>query len=393
MKKIVAYFRSHRLLASLCILLISIAFYMILDNFTAVGNLLSRLISIINPLLWGAFLAYLLDPIASFLEKHVFSKMKKRNAARTISIIITVFISLSVITLCVALVVPQLISSVKLLIDNIDGYLDSFRDLISGIVQKHPQIGNEIEDLLGSWEKVVTAISSWIGDNIGNIVGTSVKVGEGIFNAFLAIVFMIYMLFDKASILRLFRRIFRARLSDEKYDKLNAISVKSNSIFKRYLVGNITDALIIGVLNFIFMSIFGMPYALLISLIVCVTNLIPTFGPIIGAVPSLFILLLVEPSYALWFLIWTIVLQLSDSSLIKPWLFGDSTGLSPLGVLAAIIIGGRIFGIVGMFLAVPVAAIIAYVFKEYLDKNLERNGCDSDGNKIPAPEAVSKVEE
>ena len=160
-------------------------------------------------------------------------------------------------------------------------------------------------------------------------------------------------------------------MKDETFNKCGDFMSRCNDILVRYISVDIVDGLIVGAVNFLFMLIMGMPYSVLISVIVGVTNLAPTFGPIIGAVLGSFILVLVNPWHALWFLVFTVVLQTVDGYILKPKLFGDSLGVSSLMILIAIVIGGRLFGVVGILLAIPFAAIIDFTWKDFVIKKLE----------------------
>jgi predicted PurR-regulated permease PerM len=160
-------------------------------------------------------------------------------------------------------------------------------------------------------------------------------------------------------------------MKDERYNKWADCLNRCNKILIRYIGVDVVDGIVVGVVNFLFMIIMRMPYAALISVIVGITNLAPTFGPIVGAVIGAFILVLVNPWHALWFLIFTIILQTIDGYILKPRLFGESLGVSALMVLISIIIGGRLFGVIGILFAIPFAAIIDFVWKDYVIKKLE----------------------
>ena len=167
------------------------------------------------------------------------------------------------------------------------------------------------------------------------------------------------------------KRLLRAVTTDEGYLKLKDLFTRSHAILNRYIAFNLLDSLIIGLINALFMTVLGMPYAGLVSFLVAVTNLIPTFGPVIGAAVGGFVLVLVKPWYALAFLIFTLVLQGVDAYIIKPKLFGDSLGVSGLWILIGVIVGGNMFGIVGILLAIPGVAILDMLFRDYLMPWLE----------------------
>ena len=222
-------------------------------------------------------------------------------------------------------------------------------------------------------------MSTWVvNDLLGGILDASYRVGTSVVNFLLSLVISVYILLDKDKLIKTYNKWSYLLISESVYNEHRDFLRRCNVVFKNYIGGNVADTIIIGVATFIFMLIMKMPYALLISTIAGITNLIPTFGPIIGAVPCLFILILVNPWHALWYLIFVIVIQMLDGNVIKPLLFSDSTGLSPLGVLLAIIIGGRLLGIVGMLLGIPVFALVSEIATHQIEKRLKAKGCDLD---------------
>ena len=191
----------------------------------------------------------------------------------------------------------------------------------------------------------------------GGIANASLTAGSALANILIAFILAIYYLMDKARLQTIVRRLFLLLFKQEKYAGFSGFIKKVDMILLSYVKGSLIEAFIVGAVNWVFMLIAGMPYGVLVSLIVGITNLAPTFGPIVGAVIGAFLLLIENPTYALVFLIFTVVLQTIDGYVIKPRLFGDSLGVSPLLILIMIILGGRVFGIVGILLAIPTAAI------------------------------------
>ena len=221
-------------------------------------------------------------------------------------------------------------------------------------------------------DKVIAMITKYAQENMDSIVDTSYNVGKSIVNIVLGLILAIYFLFDKErlknSAKRLHRALFPRRIYQETYDFFK----RCYQILIRYVGGDLLDALIVSIINFIFMAILGMPYSLLISFFVGITNLCPTFGPIVGGLLGAFILVLDNPWYALWFLIFTLILQTLDGYVIKPKLFGDTFGVPSVWILVMIIVGGRIFGFWGIMLAIPFTAMFAYVFETFLRKLIDK---------------------
>ena len=347
----------------------AITYYMFLQKFDSVRSFFAGVLTALNPFIWGGAIAYLLNPIAKFFERTLFGKMKKEKVAHTLSVLLTLLVALAVMAVLTITIVPQIVSSFVMLFNNLEGYFNVLQKTLNRLAASIPFIDPDtlnIDKLIGSWEQIFMSISDWIVKNIDGIIGGAYKLGNGVFNGVISVIFSIYVLLDKKDLKR-FGEIVR----------------KSNRIFLVYIGGSLLDSLIVGVANYIFMLIMGMPYSLLISAIVAITNLIPNFGPFIGAVPSGLILLLVDPWDALWFIIFTLILQFLDGNVIKPLLFSDSTGLRPVWVLISIIIGGHIMGIVGMLIGIPVFAILSFLINEALATRLPKRGYDLDGHKLP----------
>lgn len=383
-KKIIESLKTKKYLSLLFVALGAIAFYMFLQHFTAIKTFFGNMFSLLSPFLWGAVIAYLLNPIAKFFEKNLFGKLPRRRLAHTFSVILTFILAIAAVVLLMVAIVPQLASSVMVLVGNLEGYFNSIQKTLNNLVDTLPFLDKEILDidkLIGSWEQIFKTVTNWVVNNIDGIIGVSYKVGSSVFNGAIALIFSVYVLLDKKDLKRLARRLSAALLPEKPLTRFGEITRKSNRIFLSYIGGNLLDSLIVGVANYIFMLIMGMPYALLITAIVAVTNLIPNFGPFIGAVPSALILLLVDPWDAVWFIIFTVILQFLDGNVIKPLLFSDSTGLRPVWVLVAIIVGGGVMGIIGMLIGVPIFAIIFTLLNEWLETRLPERGFDLDGHK------------
>ncbi len=364
----------------------AITYYMFLQKFSSVRAFFAGVIAALNPFIWGGAIAYLLNPIAKFFERTLFGRMKKKNAAHTLSVLLTLIVALAVMAVLTIAIVPQIASSFVMLFNNLEGYFNVLQKTLNRLASSIPFIDPDtldIDKLIGSWEQIFMSISDWIVKNIDGIIGGAYKLGNSVFNGVISIIFSIYVLLDKKDLKRFARRISAALLPEEPLRRFGEIVRKSNRIFLVYIGGSLLDSLIVGVANYIFMLIMGMPYSLLISAIVAITNLIPNFGPFIGAVPSGLILLLVDPWDALWFIIFTLILQFLDGNVIKPLLFSDSTGLRPVWVLISIIIGGHIMGIVGMLIGIPVFAILSFLINEALATRLPKRGYDLDGHKLP----------
>lgn len=374
MKKIREYFKNPGTVSNLLIVLAGIAFYLILQNISQIWHGFGRVLSVFKTLFGGALLAYLLVPFARFLSGRVFGKMKKRHAADVLGSVLAFAATILILALLVVEIVPQLAASLSTLISNLETYFKTLKTFLTGLEERFSFLTFDVDALLGTWSDIFTTVSQWLVNNVESIVGAGFKVGSGLFDVVLTFVFAIYVLLDRKNIRIAFRRLAAAALDEEKCLRLSELSRRAERIMTGYLGGSLLDSLIVGIVNFVAMAAFGLPYPLLISVIVAVTNIVPTFGPIAGAIPCLLIIVLVKPIDALWFLILTIVLQTIDGNVIKPLLFGNSTGLRPLEVLVAVVAGGGLFGIGGMILGIPVFAFLFSVIEERVDAKLEQKG-------------------
>jgi len=380
MKKFLAYFKTPKVISGLIITFCGIAFYLLLSHISGVGDFFSGVLNVLSPFIWAAIFAYILNPAVNFFENRAFGKMKKRKAAHVLSVIIAYIVAIAVLVLLVALLIPQLADSVMLLVNNLEGYFNGLRNTLLSLENKFSFIDFNVDEFMGSFSEWMKTAATWVSDNIGQIADASYKVGSGVFTFFLSLILSIYILLDKQHIRRIIKRVSAAVVRRESWPRFRANALRADRIFTNFLAGNIIDALIIGVANFLFMIILGMPYPVLLSVIVMVTNFIPTFGPIIGAIPCLLIIVLVNPLDALWFLIWTIVLQTIDGNLLKPLLFGDYTGLRPIWVLIAIILCGRLFGVAGMILGIPLFAVLSEPIENAINRKLSARGLDENGD-------------
>ena len=244
-------------------------------------------------------------------------------------------------------------------------------------------------DLLGKLVKLVE-------DNINDIVNAGANVGGTILNIAIGFIFSVYFLFGKPRMMANAKKVFALVVSEERYPVMLSMLQRFHSIFTRYILCEIIDALIIGVANAIFMLAFRMPYVAVVSVIVAVCNLVPTFGPIVGAAFGALILVLVNPWYALWFLIFTVILQTIDGYVIKPKFYGDVMKVSPILILLFIIVMGKTFGVPGMLLAIPVAAIVEYLYKvmflPWLSKRKETKKAEKNRTSVSLYEAAGRKE-
>ena len=351
----------------------AVILYMILSHITGLFSIINSFFSFIRPIIIAIVIAYIFDPMAKLLQSSVFKKIKRESTKWKLSVAGAIIIILTAVSLLFAALIPQIGDSVSTFVSNIGGYIDSSQKLLQSLENGGGKrmFGFDVSGLAEFGEKILKNIGDYFSNNMDSFVSSSVNAGKGVFDTVIAFILAIYFMIDKKRIIDGFAKIMRLIMKEKTFKNSADLVERCNAILIRYISFDIIDGIIVGIVNFIYMLIAGQPYSVLISVIVAITNLAPTFGPIVGCAIGSFILVLVNPWYALWFILFTIVLQTIDGYILKPRLFGESLGVSPLMILIAIILGGRLFGVPGILLAIPFAAILDFVFKDYVLKKLE----------------------
>ena len=368
---------------------IGVVLFVLLENLGGVFGWIGKFFRFITPVIVGLAIAYVIDPLARLFEHHLFGKLKSWQLRRMLAVILALVLIFALVVLLMVYLVPQLVDSVTQFVNNLDSYSASLKKWIQdfgGKFEKFPINPAKVNDFL---DNIVNNLVKWVGDNKEVILNKGFEFGNGLLTFILGLILAIYFLFGKYFLVAGGKRFLRASMSQEKYKGTMQFFSRCNAIMTRYVAFDVLDGIIIGVLNAIFMAIMGMPYIVLISVVVGVTNLAPTFGPLVGAVIGAFILVLVNPLDALIFLIFTLALQTVDGYILKPKLFGDSLGVSSVVILVFIILGGRMFGILGVLLSIPLAAIVDFSYHDYILARMERKRGIKDGDE-ETPEAESE---
>lgn len=348
-------------------------------NHISVGfSALSSIYAIARPVVMGAIIAYVLNPLVELCQTKVYKKIAHRpKISRNLAVFTTLVAVLALVILLMVALIPQIINSMVSFKNNFSEYATSFENWIDKIVSNKHGVGALFKNSDMTWKEQLSELlnkaSSQLvnAENVNSIIGTSYSVGKGFGNFAIACILAIYFLLDAPRIFELTKKFVHVCTTEKKYKEIAEFGSRCNKILVRFIVCDIIEGIIVGLVNFVFMVIFRMDYAVMISVVVGITNTAPTFGPIVGAVIGALILVLVNPLWAAWFLIFTIILQTVDGYIIKPKLFGDTLGISSLLILIAIVVGGRMFGVVGIILGIPVAAIFDYIFKEIIWKKME----------------------
>lgn len=368
---------------------IGVALYVGLTNLGAVTGALKTFFGYFEALILGGVLAYMMNPLALLYQRKLFRHVRQEKFRWPLSVALTVISLLMFITFMLGTLIPQLVDSISTLIGNMDGYLDSLQSFLA---KQGFSDTVKLEQFLDTSGSVMTRITDYLMKNASGVLNVGAAAGKGIVRWAIALILSVYFLAAKDNVKNFTRRLMHAILPQKRYDETLVFLTRCDSILVQYIVCSLLDAAIVGLSNMIFMICFGMQYVGLVSLVVAVFNLIPTFGPLIGGAIGGFILLLVNPLHALIFIIFTMILQFLDGYVIKPKMFGSLLGVSGLLILAMIIVCGSMFGIVGILLAIPIAAILDFIYEEGILPALEKRRREQD--RLSAqPDAVEDIGE
>jgi len=377
-------------LVSVCVILFIFAVF----NYPVFAKGFSNIIRILMPVIDGFLIAYLLNPVMMFYEEIVIPCVyglfshKKPEGVRTkrvfryISIILSLLSLALVIMLFISIVVPQLIESITSIALQFPQYANNVVAFVNKTFDDYPQVldyfytyYDRFEEWAGGFMKDLPSYANRVWSSVSRGIVNSVSF---VWNIILGLVLSVYILSFKEKFTAQMRKItlayFNRRKANDIFDGLREI----NFIFRNYIVSSIVDSLIIGMLCFILCLILGFPYPILISFIVGLTNIIPFFGPFIGAVPGTLIIFMISPIRAFYFILMILILQQMDGNVIKPRLFGSSTGLPAFWVVVAILVGGGLFGVMGMYLGTPVFAVLYNTVRRRVARRLEMKGLPSD---------------
>lgn len=362
-----------------------ITFFFAIYRADVILGFLGKMVKSAEPIIIGLILAYLLMPVKKFVEAPVYEWLRKtklgekksRKAAKTISILSAVVFLLIIIALLIAIIVPSLVSSVVGLIDAIPRYVDSFLAWVDTSGVGESQIANYVSEVIAQVTLTVEewAKNQWIPEAqkyITQITSGVMSVVKTLLNFIIGIIVMVYAMSINETLKGQSKKMIYALFPSKKGNMIIETMRKSNDIFGGFIIGKILDSAIIGILAYIGCMVLQMPSALLIAFIIGVTNVIPFFGPFIGAVPAVLLVLIQSPLHALYLAIFILVLQQVDGNIIGPKILGDSTGLSSFWVMFSILVFGGLFGFFGMLLGVPIFAVLYYLFQQFLAYRMEQ---------------------
>lgn len=357
---------------------IGILFFCGLQNLGKIGDFFLKLISVVFPILLGFIFAFILNLPMKRLERYFFAKTPKKwiqKLRRPACIFLSFIFILAVLSFIVLLVLPELINTFGVLGTTIPPFVEQVKELLLLYADKIPQIETWINSLNINWsslgEKVFGIATNGAFGILDSTVSIVTSIFGGIVNLAIALIFSIFVLMNKEKLAEQCKKLMAVYLPEKWTTYLLKVSALSSKIFANFITGQCTEAVILGILCTLGMSLFRFPYAPMIGTLIGFTALIPVAGAYIGAIVGAFLILMVSPIKALTFLIFLIVLQQIEGNIIYPRVVGSSVGLPGMWVLAAVTIGGSLSGIIGMLFAVPVASIVYSLLREHVNKKIE----------------------
>ena len=399
--KIKQYFM--RGLTSFLVILAGIVCYFAFLRLDDIAGLLGKIGGILQPIILGLVFAYLLNPLVTIIENQVIKMFEKkaknreklRKVSRSIGIAGSLLVAFAVVILLLNMVIPELYRSIRDLIMGLPHQINNAIDFLESEKIHDTAFSGTIKSVL---ENGAEAFQMWLKTDLLtriNQMMSFVTVGvfsvvETLFDIAVGVIVSVYVLNSKEKFTGQCKKITYALLSRERANLMLQITRKSHKIFGGFVIGKIIDSIIIGILCFIGLSILDIPYTLLVSVIVGVTNVVPFFGPYIGAIPSAILILLSEPIKGIYFVIFILVLQQFDGNILGPKILGDSTGLSAFWVVFSILLGGGLFGFVGMIMGVPTFAVFYYLVSMFIEQKLERKKLPKESKEY---EEIQYIEE
>jgi len=382
-------------ITAFCVIVCGIIFFTALLGWRSIAAALGYVVNILMPFIYGLAVAYLLTPALKLLESRVFDRLgprlypkdprKARSLTRGVSLAATIFLAVLVVGLLLLMLLPALFSSLERLLLNMSSYISQAITLTEGLVEwlHNPELEEMLVDVISQateafYNWVQTSFLPRINELIASLSTGVISVMRSIVNLLIGVVVSVYVMYNREVFAAQGKKILHALLKPRQVQAvLRALSYVDDA-FGGFFIGKLLDSAVVGVICFVFLFITGMPYAVLISVVVGITNMIPFFGPFIGAVPSAFLILMESPARCLIFVIFIIILQQVDGNIIGPKILGGTTGLTGFWVMFAIIVGGGLFGFMGMLCGVPVFSVLYAGLKSLFKRLLEKKGLSAE---------------
>lgn len=364
-----------------------------------IAKFLKEVSTILQPIIMGLVFAYLLNPMVKMIERNLIpvldekikNEKKVRSLARNIGVFTSILVTLAVVVLLLNMVLPELYESIRDMIISLPGQMNDAMEYLEAHAIKDSAISGTLNTVL---ENAAASLETWLRTDLisqvnqmmSSLTSGVISFFETLFNIVIGLIVSVYVLTSKEKFIGQCKKATYALFQKDRANLILQVTRKSNEIFGGFVIGKIIDSIIIGIICFVVLSLLKMPYTLLVSVVVGVTNVIPFFGPFIGAIPSIILILLAEPIKGLYFMIFILLLQQFDGNILGPKILGNSTGLSAFWVVFSILLGGGMFGFVGMVMGVPTFAVFYYLVEMFLNQKLQKK-------KLPSSsDAFEKVD-
>ena len=352
-------------------------------NLDIITGFFKKLVKICAPLIYGACIAYAINPLMKLYEEKVFRPRRKkailsRSARRGLSVTAAMLTIIAFLALFIAMIIPQLKISLMDLLEKYPEYIAAIESLAISLSQTNELFNGIISSIHNSLDDIMSRSYELIQEYLPMLTEFIQTVASTVFDVALGFVFAVYFLCAKEHIGAQTKKIMKSVFSEKNYEKIMYFVSLTDRTFGKYFVAAILDSILVGFICFLFVQIAGMPYAPLIGIVIAITNIIPIFGPFIGAIPCALILFVCKPSYAIIFAIMILIVQQIDGNIIVPRIHGASTGLPPVWIIVSITVMSGLFGFIGMFIGVPCFSVLYVLVKQFVEKRLEQKSFSTD---------------
>jgi len=352
------------------LILVVLVLYKMIDRVDVLVSFVMKLAGLMVPLVWALVIAYLVNPMMKVFEN-------KFKFKRNLSLLIVYVLVIGFLVMTVVVVAPKIIESINDIIKKSDDYLivaeEYFAELVSSLQENNLfGLSNNLD--LSNMQEFLNNFWKYFNSMWGALLSSLISITSGIFKIIIGLIISVYILKDKEKFALGCKRSMYAFFDEDQASRFLLFLKEIDDIFSRYIIGKLIDSLIIGLLCFVGLSFLEAPYALLLAIIVGLTNMIPYFGPFIGMIPAVIMTAFVSPMKAVWVAAFIFLLQQFDGYYLGPKILGDSVGLSPFWIILGIIVGGGLFGVLGMLIAVPIVAVALMVYNRAVDKKINDKG-------------------
>lgn len=364
----------------------AILLYCGIEHFNVIIMAVKFVLGICLPFIVGGIIAFVLGVPMKQIEKHLFTKNAKLvKFRRPAAYLLTILGVIGIMVLASVVVAPELGNTITMLMAQIPVAFKTAQNWLEELAEQWPALGPALAEINIDWSEISSSLVKFV-QNVGSgLVSSGVGFFSGVVNGVttfvIAFTFSIYVIFQKERLGSQIKQVMYAMLPKKVTEKVLEVAILSNQVFSSFLSGQCLEAVILGTLFVIAMSIFRMPYAMLMGIVIAITALVPIFGAFIGCAIGIFLIVMVNPMQAIWFLILFLVLQQLEGNLIYPHVVGSSVGLPSIWVLVAVSVGGSLFGIAGIILFIPLCSVLYTLFRGFVRKRLKARGLDTNGQK------------